>query len=103
MYFGKIYPKMHKLPVRQAVWGSNSINFNYFPLLSIARIAFLEWSQSVKGILKMQQSISKSMVLITIIVMDLLTGMEFDLFVPSFPQLQSHFGLRHYCRLILLA
>jgi len=25
--------------------------------------------------------------------MDLLTGMEFDLFVPSFPQLQSHFHL----------
>lgn len=25
--------------------------------------------------------------------MDLLTGMEFDLFVPSFPELQSHFNL----------
>ncbi len=25
--------------------------------------------------------------------MDILTGMEFDLFVPSFPQLQSHFNL----------
>jgi DHA1 family bicyclomycin/chloramphenicol resistance-like MFS transporter len=25
--------------------------------------------------------------------MDLLTGMEFDLFVPSFPELQSHFSL----------
>jgi MFS transporter, DHA1 family, multidrug resistance protein len=25
--------------------------------------------------------------------MDLLTGMEFDFFVPSFPQLQEHFGL----------
>jgi DHA1 family bicyclomycin/chloramphenicol resistance-like MFS transporter len=33
------------------------------------------------------------MVLMTIILMDLLTGMEFDLFVPSFPQLQHHFGL----------
>lgn len=33
------------------------------------------------------------MVLITIIFMDLLTGMEFDLFVPGFPQLQNHFGL----------
>lgn len=35
----------------------------------------------------------ESMVLITVIFMDLLTGMEFDLFVPSFPQLQSHFNL----------
>lgn len=33
------------------------------------------------------------MVLITVITMDLLTGMEFDLFVPSFPELQSHFNL----------
>lgn len=33
------------------------------------------------------------MVLITIILMDLLTGMEFDLFVPSFPELQNHFSL----------
>jgi DHA1 family bicyclomycin/chloramphenicol resistance-like MFS transporter len=28
-----------------------------------------------------------------IIFMDLLTGMEFDLFVPSFSQLQNHFSL----------
>lgn len=41
----------------------------------------------------MKQSFTKSMVLITIILMDLLSGMEFDLFVPSFPQLQSHFNL----------
>lgn len=33
------------------------------------------------------------MVLITVVTMDLLTGMEFDLFVPSFPELQSHFNL----------
>lgn len=33
------------------------------------------------------------MVLSTIILMDILTGMEFDLFVPSFPELQSHFSL----------
>jgi DHA1 family bicyclomycin/chloramphenicol resistance-like MFS transporter len=33
------------------------------------------------------------MVLVTIILMDLLVGIEFDLFVPSFPELQSHFTL----------
>lgn len=33
------------------------------------------------------------MLLITVILMDILTGMEFDLFVPSFPQLQNHFHL----------
>ncbi len=33
------------------------------------------------------------MVLVTIILMDILTGMEFDLFVPSFPELQSQFNL----------
>lgn len=33
------------------------------------------------------------MILLTIILMDILTGMEFDLFVPSFPELQAHFGL----------
>lgn len=36
---------------------------------------------------------AKPMILVTVILMDLLTGMEFDLFVPSFPELQSHFGL----------
>jgi DHA1 family bicyclomycin/chloramphenicol resistance-like MFS transporter len=41
----------------------------------------------------MKQTLAKTMVLTTIILMDLLTGMEFDLFVPSFPELQSHFGL----------
>ena len=41
----------------------------------------------------MMFSVAKRMVLVTIILMDLLTGMEFDLFVPSFPQLQSHFNL----------
>lgn len=33
------------------------------------------------------------MILVTVILMDLLTGMEFDLFVPSFPELQRHFAL----------
>lgn len=37
--------------------------------------------------------LTKAMVLVTVITMDLLTGMEFDLFVPSFPELQSHFNL----------
>ncbi len=41
----------------------------------------------------MKQSFAKGMVIFTVILMDLLTGMEFDLFVPSFPELQSHFGL----------
>ncbi len=36
------------------------------------------------------------MVLLTIILMDLLTGMEFDLFVPSFPQLQHYFNLKPF-------
>lgn len=33
------------------------------------------------------------MVLITVILMDLLAGTEFDLFVPSFPELQQHFDV----------
>ena len=36
---------------------------------------------------------AKGMVLATIILMDILSGMEFDLFVPSFPELQSYFSL----------
>ena len=36
---------------------------------------------------------AKLKVLITIIFMDLLAGMEFDLFVPSFPELKSQFHL----------
>lgn len=41
----------------------------------------------------MKPSVVKAMVLMTVIFMDILTGMEFDLFVPSFPQMQSHFHL----------
>ena len=41
----------------------------------------------------MNKTTAKSMILITVILMDLLTGMEFDLFVPSFPELQSQFDL----------
>lgn len=33
------------------------------------------------------------MILLTVILMDLLAGMEFDLFVPSFPELQNQFNL----------
>ncbi len=41
----------------------------------------------------LKKSFAKSMVFATIILMDLLAGMEFDLFVPSFPELQNLFGL----------
>lgn len=37
--------------------------------------------------------INKKMILATIILMDFLSGMEFDLFVPSFPALQTQFNL----------
>ena len=36
----------------------------------------------------MKDTYAKGMILITVILMDLLAGMEFDLFVPSFPELQ---------------
>lgn len=35
----------------------------------------------------------KTMTLLTVIVMDVLVGMEFDLFLPSFPELQTRFNL----------
>lgn len=38
----------------------------------------------------------KSFLLLTIIMMDLLTGMEFDLFVPSFPELQDQFKISSF-------
>lgn len=41
----------------------------------------------------MQTTIAKSMILMTVILMDILTGMEFDLFVPSFPELRNQFNL----------
>ena len=41
----------------------------------------------------MNQSMSKGTMLFTVIMMDILAGMEFDLFVPSFPELQDHFDL----------
>jgi DHA1 family bicyclomycin/chloramphenicol resistance-like MFS transporter len=36
---------------------------------------------------------AKPMILLAVILMDLLAGMEFDLFVPSFPELQSDFNV----------
>ncbi|MGD9591085.1 MAG: MFS transporter [Candidatus Berkiella sp.] len=41
----------------------------------------------------MKQNNAKATLLMTVIMMDLLAGMEFDLFVPSFPELLSHFDL----------
>jgi DHA1 family bicyclomycin/chloramphenicol resistance-like MFS transporter len=41
----------------------------------------------------MKQVISKSMVLVTVLLMDILAGAELDLFVPSFPELQTLFDL----------
>lgn len=41
----------------------------------------------------MKQAIAKGMLLATIILMNLLAGMELDLFVPSLPELQSQFDL----------
>jgi DHA1 family bicyclomycin/chloramphenicol resistance-like MFS transporter len=38
----------------------------------------------------------KVILLITIILMDLLCGMEFDLFVPSFAELQAHFHISSF-------
>ncbi len=41
----------------------------------------------------MRPKLAKIMMLMTVILMDLLAGMEFDLFVPSFPELQTQFHL----------
>ncbi|HCI48804.1 MAG TPA: MFS transporter [Holosporales bacterium] len=41
----------------------------------------------------MNPSFTKFMVLVTVILMDVLGGAELDLFVPSFPELQTQFGL----------
>ncbi len=40
-----------------------------------------------------KQKFSKAMILVTVILMDILGGSEVDLFVPSFPELQSLFAL----------
>lgn len=41
----------------------------------------------------MKSSLAKRMAFATIMLMDLLTGIEFDIFVPSFPELQAQFAL----------
>jgi DHA1 family bicyclomycin/chloramphenicol resistance-like MFS transporter len=41
----------------------------------------------------MKKNRTTPLILITVILMDLLVGMEFDLFVPSFPELQRQFNL----------
>lgn len=41
----------------------------------------------------MTPQISRRLVLLSVIFMDLLAGMEFDLFVPSFPEIQTLFSL----------
>ena len=41
----------------------------------------------------MKKSFRKAIILLSVILMDVLAGMEFDLFVPSFPELQNHFQL----------
>ncbi|MCE5293222.1 MAG: MFS transporter [Chlamydiales bacterium] len=38
-------------------------------------------------------SLSNKLCIATVILLDLLVGMEFDLFVPSFPQIEHYFGL----------
>ena len=40
----------------------------------------------------MKKAFAKIMILATVIMMDLLTSMEFDIFIPSFPELQNHFN-----------
>lgn len=51
-------------------------------------------SKQVTGSHKiMKQLIAKSLILAAIILMNLLAGTEFDIFVPSFPELQNHFSL----------
>lgn len=51
----------------------------------------------------MNQTISKSMILITVVLMELLSGMEFDLFVPSFPELHDQFSLTPFLVELLLS
>ncbi|MCP5362918.1 MAG: MFS transporter [Rickettsiaceae bacterium] len=43
------------------------------------------------------------MILITVILMDVLAGVEFDLFVSSFPELQNEFNLSSFCIEALLS
>lgn len=44
----------------------------------------------------MKQKFSSIPLLIAVILMDIMAGMEFDLFVPSFPEIQHHFNLQPF-------
>lgn len=41
----------------------------------------------------MTKTFARTIIIIAVIFMDILTGMEFDLFVPSFPEIQQQFSL----------
>lgn len=47
----------------------------------------------MESILKIKPSANRMLMLATVILMDFLAGMEFDLFIPSFPELQNQFHL----------
>ena len=51
----------------------------------------------------MTKTFSHYTTLATIILLDLLAGVEFDLFVPSFPELQSHFNISSFWVEMLLS
>ncbi len=41
----------------------------------------------------MNSTFAKIMLLITVMLMDILSGAEVDLFIPSFPEIKSHFNV----------
>jgi DHA1 family bicyclomycin/chloramphenicol resistance-like MFS transporter len=51
----------------------------------------------------MTPSFAKIMILITVMLMDILGGAEIDLFVPSFPELKSHFNISTFLLEALLS
>ena len=51
----------------------------------------------------MKKTFAQGMVLVTIILMDILAGTEVDLFVPSFPELQTQFSLSPFWVEMLLS
>jgi len=60
-------------------------------LQTCSKASRYEYNQIICSMIK--QTYAKAMLLLTGILMDLLAGTEFDLFVPSFPELQDHFHL----------
>jgi DHA1 family bicyclomycin/chloramphenicol resistance-like MFS transporter len=46
--------------------------------------------------IKARNTDNNIMILVTVLIMDLLAGMEFDIFVPSFPELQTQFNLSSF-------